>query len=164
MGAPPSVEVDLVENPGPWGRLCGLWCSLPQLRLVPLRIRLQSLFKTLILIPLQKMGFTKFLVEAHCKIVNQFSKKVLVDGVVDIQMLEFTRTSIKTGPIRRVGINFNSNLTWWNVLKIVPKKFNRVTVSVPNKLVDIENAVTLRVPKKIDVMTLVFLITWHKAF
>ena len=79
-------------------------------------------------------------------------------------MLVLTKTPIETGAIRRVGINFNANVTWRNVLKIVPKKFNRFPVSVPNNLVDIENAVTWRVPKKIDVVTVVLLITWHQAF
>ena len=79
-------------------------------------------------------------------------------------MLVLTKTAIETGPIRRVGKNFNANVTWRNVSKIVPKKFNRVPVSVPNNPVDIQNAVTWRVPKKIDVMTVVLLITWHQVF
>ena len=79
-------------------------------------------------------------------------------------MLVFTKTPIETGPIWRVRLNFNANVTWRNILKIVPKKFNRVPVSVPNNLVDIPIAVTWRVPKKIHVMTVVLLITWHQPF
>ena len=113
---------------------------------------------------MKERGFTKFLVVAHGELVNQFSKNLLVDGVIDIKNLVPTKTPIETGPIRCVGKNFNTNVTWRNVLKIAPKKFNRVPVSVPNNFVYEQNAVNGRAPKKIDVMTVVFLITWHQAF
>ena len=112
----------------------------------------------------KKLEMSQLLIGAHGKIVNQFSKNVLVDGVFDFQMLVLSETPIKTGPIRPEGKNFKTNVTWRNGLRVVPEKFNRISVSVPNNFVHVQNAVTWRVPKKINGMTVVLLIMWHQAF
>ena len=77
------------------------------------------------------MGLTKFLVDAHGKIVHQFFKTVLVDRVIDIYMLILTKAPTETGPIRCVGRNFNTVVTRRIILKIVPKMFNSVPYPFP---------------------------------
>ena len=73
---------------------------------------------------------------AYGQPIKQLSKNELNEEIVDVYVLMITQMPEKTDPIRRVGKNYKLNETWWNV-----SKFDRVCVSITNKIAHVKRAV-----------------------